>query len=127
MRGASIDDWDAALGPFYRPESVARLLGDLPVDALQEFVERGELIAVIAGEETLFPTFQFSDDGATLPALPPVLEMLRNVLSDPWDVALWLNSPMDDRGGETAATLLRAGHAGEVKRMAEEDVDRWSH
>jgi hypothetical protein len=95
---------------------------------LKHQVDRGEILAVKSGRTLLYPTFQFSRSGQPLPGLRRVLEVLSRYLSDPWDQALWLNSPIEDADhvGVTAATLMRNGHSEEVVRMAEADVERWA-
>lgn len=55
-----------------------------------------------------------------------MVEVLAHYLRDRWEQALWLNSPINDDGATSAATLRRAGHREEVLQMAREDVEGWT-
>lgn len=121
------NEWDEAIGPFYETAALVQWLKKNHRMNVQHQIERKEILAVKSGRTLLYPTFQFDRSGQPLPGLPLVLTVLEQYLTDPWDQALWLNSPIDgEPNGETAASLLRAGRADEVVRMAEEDVARWA-
>lgn len=120
------NEWDEAIGPFYDTAGLTRWLNKKHRMNLQHQVDRGELLAVKAGRTRLYPAFQFSASGQPLPGLARVLEALAAQLPSSWDQALWLNSPLEDAGGATAAELLHAGRIDEVVRMAREDVARWT-
>jgi hypothetical protein len=50
------------------------------------------VFAVPWGGELRYPVFQFDDAGMPVPAIKPVLEVLKDVSSD-WQVALWFATP----------------------------------
>lgn len=54
----------------------------------------------------IYPRFQFGADAQLLPGLPEIWTTLTRVYDD-WDAALWLNTPVDECGGRTAAQRLR--------------------
>lgn len=121
------NEWDEAIGPFYETKTLVHWLNKNHRMNVQHQIDRKQVLAVKSGRTLLYPTFQFDRSGQPLPGLPRVLEVLEQYLTDPWDQALWLNSPIDgEPDGETAATFLRAGRADDVVRMAQEDVARWA-
>lgn len=120
------NEWDEAIGPFYETGALVRWLNKKHRMNVQHQIDRREILAVKSGRTLLYPTFQFDPSGQPLPGLPRVLAVLGQYITDPWDQALWLNSPIDGGDGSTAATELRAGRVDDVVRMAQEDVARWS-
>jgi hypothetical protein len=116
----NVDDtiWNAKVGPFYDETHAREVLGArFAMDAL---------LATVAGDgSVLFPTFQFDDEGAPLPHLTEILDVLRTAGEDPWGHALWLNTPTPAFGGRTAAELLRLGGFQKVRSLAESDAARW--
>lgn len=123
---SELSEWNAAVGPFYSIDGTAHLL-EASLDELLRMVDRGDVLALPAGPGLVFPAMQFADDRRPAAGLSQVLEVLSEGLPDPWDRALWLNSPADDAEGQTTADMLRDGSVDEVLRRAREDVARWTH
>ena len=120
------NEWDEAIGPFYDTAGLTRWLNEKHRMNLQHQIDRGEILAVKAGRTRLYPSFQFSPSGQPLPGLGRVLAVLAAGIADPWDQALWLNSPLDGEGGQTAALLLQQGNNDRVLQMARKDVAQWT-
>ncbi len=81
--------------PTFTSADVARAAGSAAknVAALAtRWRKEGRVFAVPWGGELRYPAFQFDDDGAPLPTIKPVLEILTAVASD-WQVALWFATP----------------------------------
>lgn len=63
----------ASLGPFYESDDAARHL-NVSVAEIKRLATCAEVLAVTTGDGTqVYPTWQFTDGGTTLPGLVPVL------------------------------------------------------
>ena len=60
-----------------------------------------------ADGQRLYPAWQFTSDGRTIPGLPAVLDVLLAV-TEPWTAAIWLTTPADRLGGRSATDVLRS-------------------
>ncbi|MEJ7747751.1 MAG: hypothetical protein WKF56_00485 [Candidatus Limnocylindrales bacterium] len=81
--------------PTFTSADVARAAGSAAknVAALAtRWRKEGRVFAVPWGGELRYPAFQFDDDGAPLPTIKPVLEILTAIASH-WQVALWFATP----------------------------------
>ncbi|MGO1543698.1 MAG: hypothetical protein ACTHXA_05070 [Gulosibacter sp.] len=119
-------DWDELVGPFYTTPSLTSVM-DVSRQWLATLRKRGRLLATATADGTLlYPSFQFGPSGQLLPHLDEVQRILRDAISDPWTIALWLNTELEEHGGKTAAELLRGEDAeiAAVIDLAREDVQR---
>ncbi|RAV03744.1 hypothetical protein DQP56_02470 [Mycolicibacter senuensis] len=58
---------------------------------------------------TVYPTWQFLPDGATIPALADVLSTLTAGTDDAWMIALWMQARSDLLDGHRPSDGLRKG------------------
>jgi len=111
------------IGPFYRGEQVARLLG-VTRQAVHERAKKENLLALRTADDAwVYPTFQF--DGRRIVAgLPAVLAALKG--ADRWAVAAWLVSPTAALGGKTPLEVVRASREPQaVSDLARDALRRW--
>ena len=117
---------DDALGPFYDSAGMQAWLG-LSQEEVTDLVLNKKVLAVEAEPgDFLFPASQFGENGAFLPRLAEVLEVLRESDSDSWTHALWLVG-RDPQDNANAIELLSAGRADEVLDSARNWVETWKH
>ena len=109
---------DELVGPFYRAvdygtwQSITR-------QAVSSRIHNRTVLAIKSADGVLsLPTFQFSDTGAPLPGLAPVLKAFDPTGKDPVGCALWLTGAADAFGGRTPAEMLRAGELAPVLEIA---------
>lgn len=114
------------IGPFYRSEQVARLLG-VSRQAVNERAKRGSILAMHTADGLLvYPTFQF-DGRRILAGLTEVLAELRQQEVDRWAVAAWLVSPTAALDGATPLDAIRAGDRLQaVRQLARDALRRWT-
>lgn len=109
--------FDQITGPFYDTSGLTRWLG-VSRQALHQKVARHALLACPLDDGgVVYPTWQFLDNGATVPSLPDVLATLTEGSDDRWLIALWLRAPSDDLDGAGPADWLRQG--GDPRRVIE--------
>ena len=112
---------DAAVGPFYDTAGLSRWLG-VSRQAVHKRIGKS-LIAVHTEEnDILYPAFQFTEHGDTLPHLMDAARTLSTGLADEWSIAMWLNTPVDDLAGRSIVECLRAADGGAADGGAA-DVD----
>ncbi|AFM20040.1 hypothetical protein Mycch_5363 (plasmid) [Mycolicibacterium chubuense NBB4] len=117
--------FDEATGPFYDADGVARRLRTTSADVLRR-AESNTLLACPTAEGTpVFPVYQFNADGSTVAGLSDVLAAMEGGTADRWQVALWMNTPVDTLNDQTPAQALRAGDAKAVRKLAEHTAARW--
>lgn len=117
--------FDEATGPFYDADGVARRLRTTSADVLRR-AESNTLLACPTAEGTpVFPVCQFNADGSTVSGLSDVLAAMQGGTADRWQVALWMNTPVDALNDQTPAQALRAGDAKAVRKLAEHTAARW--
>lgn len=117
-------EWDDLIGPFYEASGLLAWMGMKSRQNITDAARRGDILAVTAGRRHLYPTFQFSNTGETLPGLRQVLAVLRSSIGSAWTQALWLNTPVSSLGNRTPAQALRAGATDEVLRLARVDAEQ---
>lgn len=101
--------FDEVAGPFYDTAGLARWLG-VSRQAVHQRAARGALLGCpLADDTTVYPVWQFLDNGATLPRLADVLAELADGRDDPWMAALWLRAPSQTLDGASPADWLRDG------------------
>lgn len=102
-----VADLDDRLGPFYDTAGLVAWLGVSRQAIHKQRTTR--YLALRTGDgDLLYPSFQFEANGAVLAGLPAVLGTLRPVLNDPWNLALWVTTPVDELDG-SVVTALRNG------------------
>lgn len=121
------------LGPFY---DTAGLVAWLRVSrqALHQRVKARQVLAPpTSGGQRVYPAWQFTPDGTTLPGLAAVLRVLL-ASTDEWTAAIWLTTPADRLRGESAISLLTHTRAisehveplAAILSAARDDAARWA-
>ena len=119
--------FDDIVGPFYDADGVARRSGLSPANVI-ELVETNKLLGCPTAEGALvFPVSQFNPDGSSVAGLAQVLGTMAEGTSDRWQVALWLNTPLEQLRDRTPAQALRHGDTQGVEELAGETAARWRH
>jgi hypothetical protein len=119
--------FDTVAGPFYDTPALVTWLG-VTRQALHQRVRARQVLACrTADGHTVYPAWQLSPSGQSIPGLPEVLAVLVGAAADPWTVAIWLRTPSDDLGGLTAADWLAEGRdPAPVLEAARADSARWA-
>ncbi len=114
------------IGPFYRTEQVARLLG-VSRQAVHDRAKRGAILVLrTADDVSVYPTFQF-EGRRLVSGLRAVLTELHREDVDRWAVAAWLVSPTAALGGASPLETIRAGgDLGAVRDLARDARRRWT-
>ncbi|WP_104132317.1 hypothetical protein [Cryobacterium sp. M91] len=102
---------DAAVGPFYDTAGLSRWLG-VSRQAIHKRIGKTLLAVHTEKNDILYPAFQFTEDGDTLPHLMDAARTLSTGLADEWSIAMWLNTPVDDLDGRSIVECLRAADGG---------------
>lgn len=115
-----------ALGPFYNTAGLTRWR-DVSRQALHQKVQSHQLLACETSDgQRVYPAWQFTPDGRTIPGITTVLRTLLAV-TDPWTAAIWLTTPSERLGNRSAIEVLKGGYATEpVFAAAREDATRWA-
>lgn len=118
--------WNTLVGPFLDSDGAQARLG-VSHQAVHEMVAKHAVLACPTTDGvTVYPTWQFLPDGATLPALAEVLSTLAAGTDDTWTIALWMQAPSDLLDGHRASDWLREG--GDPQRvlvLARHTAARW--
>lgn len=102
--------WQEHLGTFYDVDGVRALLGRSGRPVTKQAVSKRRLLALRTGSGRLvYPALQFRD-GAPLPGLDRVLDVLPGRLVSPWTVASWLVTPQPGLDGDRPVDVLATGH-----------------
>jgi len=119
--------FDAVTGPFYDTPGLVRWLG-ITRQALHHRVKTAQLLACPTQDgHTVYPAWQFTSGGGTIPRLADLLKVLNAGAPDPWMVALWLRAPSEQHAGRDAASWLAAGEdPASVMASAREAAERWA-
>ena len=109
--------FDEISGPFYDTSGLTRRL-DISRQALHQRVARHAVLACpLEDGGVVYPTWQFLDNGATIPSLTDVLATLADGTDDGWMMALWMRAPSEDLDDNPPSEWLRAG--GDPQRVIE--------
>jgi hypothetical protein len=101
--------WNA-VGPFYSTTGVARVLGGISRQAVEDRRRRQRLIALRTQEGTwLYPAFQFDDRGRLLPAVVAAHRSLAVGRIEAWTAAAALLGPQPELEGRSIRDHLAAG------------------
>lgn len=118
-----------SLGPFYDTTGLSRWMG-ISRQAVHRKVKKHQLLAPVTGDgQRVYPAWQFTPDGKTVPGLSAVLRILN---TDQWTASIWLTTPSERLGNESAVDHLgRTTPQNEpltaVLSAAREDAARWAH
>ncbi len=109
--------FDEVAGPFYDTAGLGRWLGVSRQAVHQRAARRAILGCPLADDTTVYPVWQFLDNGATLPGLAAVLAELAEGSDDAWMAALWLRASNEQLDGASPADWL--GDGGETAPVIE--------
>jgi hypothetical protein len=121
VTGPDAEYWNEHLGPFYDTAGLQRAFGWSPetIDAMA----KSHVILKLETSDgvVVFPAYCFDATGKTIPHLPLVISgLMAREFSDPWSIAMWLNTHADEWDGRSAVELLRTDLADEVIAQAAE-------
>jgi hypothetical protein len=98
--------YDEPLGPFYDTTGLVSWLG-VSRQAVSDRVRRGTLLACRTQDGHLvYPAWQFARDGAVRPGVVEAVGEFARRGADGWSTALWLTTPSDVFGGQSAVDYL---------------------
>jgi hypothetical protein len=98
--------YDEPLGPFYDTSGLVSWLG-VSRQAVADRVRRGTLLACRTQDGHLvYPAWQFARDGAVRPGVVEAVGEFARRGADGWSTALWLTTPSDVFGGQSAVDYL---------------------
>ena len=98
--------YDQPLGPFYDTTGLVSWLG-VSRQAVADRVRRGTLLACRTQDGHLvYPAWQFARDGAVRPGVVETVGEFARRGADGWSTALWLTTPSDVFGGQSAVDYL---------------------
>jgi hypothetical protein len=98
------------LGPFYSTKGVARVLGGVTRQAVDERRRRRRILALRTEDGVwVYPAFQLDDRNRVAPGLAEVLQCFDADVVDEWTVASLLRSPQASFGGASIIEALRRG------------------
>ena len=101
--------WNA-LGPFYSTTGIARLLGNVSRQAVEDRRRRHRLIALRTQDGTwLYPAFQLDDDLRLVPSVVDAHRRLVGGRVDDWTAASILLGAQPELGGMSVRDHLVAG------------------
>ncbi len=97
--------WEAALGNYLSINEAAKVLGVSSRQAIHQRVNRGTLLAMDLGGQTVLPAYQF--DGSNVrPEVPRVLRLLRPARLSSEALVSWFASPQPELEGARPAEWL---------------------
>lgn len=101
--------WNA-LGPFYSTTGIAKVLGGVSRQAIEERRRRRRLIALRTQDGTwVYPAFQLDDRSRLVPEVVDAHRRLTGGGVDPWAAASVLLGPQPELGGRSIRDHLAAG------------------
>jgi hypothetical protein len=114
-------------GPFYDTSGLRTWLG-ITRQALLDRVRANRLLGLRTGDGSwVYPAWQFTDDGGTIPHLAEVLRALAQGTDERWTWALWLTAPNEDWAGKPAwRWLADGGEPDPVLTEAHADAAHWA-
>jgi hypothetical protein len=119
----------AELGPFYSTAGLARVLGGVSRQAIDERRRRRTVLALRTADGAwVYPAFQLDGHNRVVAGLSGVLDRFRpETPDDEWMVASFLAAPQPGLGGRTIVEYLRdGGDRQAVVDLAEDRAARWS-
>jgi hypothetical protein len=119
----------AELGPFYSTAGIARVLGGVSRQAVEERRRRRTILALRTADDVwVYPAFQLDGRNRVVGGLAEVLARFRPATADDeWMVAAFLAAPQPDLGGRTIVRHLADGDdLADVVALADERAERWA-
>lgn len=119
----------AELGPYYSTTGIARVLGGVSRQAVEERRRRRTILALRTADDVwVYPAFQLDGHNQVLRGLADVLARFRpQTGDDEWMIASFLAAPQPGLGGLSVAGHLReGGDLDPVITLARERAARWS-
>jgi hypothetical protein len=119
----------AELGPFYSTTGVARVLGGVSRQAVEERRRRRTILALRTADGVwIYPAFQLDERNRVLRGLAEVLDRFRpQTPDDEWMVASFLAAPQPGLGDRSIVDHLRdGGDPAPVLDLADERAARWA-
>jgi hypothetical protein len=119
----------AELGPFYSTTGLARVLGGVSRQAIDERRRRRTVLALRTADGAwVYPAFQLDEHNRVVGGLAHVLDRFHpETPDDEWMVAAFLAAPQPGLGGQTIVEHLRGGGDRQaVVDLADDRATRWS-
>jgi hypothetical protein len=119
----------AELGPFYSTAGIARVLGGVSRQAIEERRRRRTILALRTADGTwVYPAFQLDERNRVVAGLALVLAQFRpEAPDDEWMVAAFVAAGDPSLGGRSIVDHLRdGGDIADVLPLAAERADRWA-
>jgi hypothetical protein len=119
----------AELGPFYSTTGIARVLGGITRQAVEERRRRRTILALRTADGVwVYPAFQLDDRNRVVRGVADVLVRFSPQTSDDdWMVASFLAAPQRAFGGSTIVDHLRTGgDLADALALANERAERWA-
>jgi hypothetical protein len=119
----------AELGPFYSTAGIARVLGGVSRQAVEERRRRRTILALRTADGVwVYPAFQLDGRNRVVRGVADVLVRFRpQTPDDEWMVASFLAAPQPALGGRTIVDHLReGGDVAPVLALADERAERWA-
>jgi hypothetical protein len=117
------------LGPFYSTTGIARVLGGVSRQAVEERRRRRTILALRTADGVwIYPAFQLDDRNQVVRGLAEVLARFRpDTPDDEWMVASFLAAPQPGLEGRTIVEHLRdGGDLAPALELADERATRWA-
>jgi hypothetical protein len=119
----------AELGPFYSTTGLARVLGGVSRQAVEERRRRRTVLALRTTDGAwVYPAFQLDGRNRVVAGLPEVLARFQPTTpDDEWMVAAFITAPQPGLGGATIVDHLRHGGAlAPAVALADHRAHRWA-
>jgi hypothetical protein len=117
------------LGLFYTTSGLARVLGGVSRQAIEERRRRRTVLALRTADGAwVYPAFQLDGRNRVVPGLADVLERFRAETPDEeWMVAAFVAAPQPGLGDRSIVEHLRAGgDPAQALALADERASRWA-
>lgn len=123
VRGAS---WADAVGSVHTAEEFAAALG-VSVGAVDELRAAGNVLALDAGDQWVYPALQVSAEGRVITGLAEILAGVGETV-DQWTFTSWMRTSRHaELGGRTVVEhLVAGGDTGEAVVAVRRSASRWS-
>ena len=118
----------AQLGPFYSTAGMARVLGGVSRQAVEERRRRRTILALRTSDDVwVYPAFQLDGRNRVVRGLADVLARFGPATDDDaWMVAAFVAAPQPELGGRTIVDHLAGGDdLAEVVALADDRAERW--
>jgi hypothetical protein len=117
------------LGPFYSTSGLARVLGGVSRQAIEERRRRRTILALRTADDVwVYPAFQLDERNRVVGGLTQVLVRFHpETPDDEWMVAAFIAAPQPGLDGDSIAEHLRkGGDLPPVVALADERARRWA-